>query len=72
MCSSPKNTKSVNDILDRAIRVAGHADQFPEPLLRCSGKEIDDLIAELKGKQKLIDKELTRRHRELAEKGAEV
>lgn len=67
-----KKTESAWETLERAIRVAGHADECPEPLLRRTGREIDDLVARLKLMQKLIDKELTRRYRELAEKGAKT
>jgi hypothetical protein len=55
--------------LERIVHVAGHADQCDEPLLRRTGQEIGLLSADLKYLQKLIDKELTRRYKELAEKG---
>lgn len=67
-----KKTESAREILERAIHVAGHADECTEPLLRSTGWEIDDLRKDLKFMQKLIDKELNRRYRELAEKGAKT
>jgi hypothetical protein len=62
-----RHTKA--EILEKAVRVSGHADECTEPLLRKTGQDITRLQTDLAYMQKLIDKELTRRYKELVEKG---
>lgn len=58
--------------LECAHHIYTTADSCDEPTLRRTGQELDRLITDLKSMQKSIDAELTRRYRELAEKGAKT
>jgi hypothetical protein len=57
------------EILEKVIHVSGHADECTEPQIHTTMHELYRLQNDLSYMQTLLDKELTRRYNELAEKG---